>query len=729
MLPLAALALISVWQNAGEAEARVAAERVARARAAALVTEGFLSDNIGTLRALALMPPLRDPRDLAETTAALGRLVESQPEWQGMSLFGADGWNIASNTAPPRTINVGDRAYFQQALTAGITLTSPAIIGRVSSNPTVPLAVPVDFASGGRGVLVATVPTDRLASSLQGQIATRTIQVIIFDGEGQTLVHPDPAQMQALTSLRGRPAVEAALAGQTGSRVTRRDDEEMLVAHAPVAVHGWGALVGEPTAHAFAPVRRDLIERLGLLGLVVVLVGGIGWYFSGRLSALYQHLIDARAQAEVARAQAETAHAEAEAGRRRAAFVAEASQELASSLDYEVTLAKVARLTVAVLGDWCTVQIVQDDGTIRRVAVAHADPSKEELVRSLLGRHEPEPDSDHPVPRVLRTGQPEVRNDVPAAFVAAAVPDPEHREVTSALRVGAYICVPLAARGRIIGAISVISADPNRRYTPADLSLAEALAARAALAVDNARLHREVQEAVRTRDEFLTAASHDLKNPLTLVKATSQMLQRRILPTGVNDPERVVAGLQSIEAAATRMTRLIEALLDVARLQMGEPLELERRPTDLAGLVRQAATEVQQATERHEIRVDGDAMVVGSWDPIRLERVVSNLLDNAVKYSPNGGAITVAVTRDGNSGSPAAVLTVRDSGIGIPPDDLPHVFERFHRGGNVVGRIKGTGLGLAGARQIVEQHGGTIAVASQPGEGTTFTVRLPLPER
>jgi signal transduction histidine kinase len=388
-------------------------------------------------------------------------------------------------------------------------------------------------------------------------------------------------------------------------------------------------------------------------------------------------------------------------------------------------------------------------------------------MRRLLGPDAPAIGADHPVRRVLRTGRPEVSNAVPADFVAAAAPNPAHREVLTALGPRAYVCVPMAARGRVLGVISLLTGAAGRQYGPADVALAEALATRAALAVDNARLHQEVQAAGRTRDEFLAAASHDLKNPLTLVKATSQMLQRRVLAAGLNEPGRVAAGLASIEAAATRMSHLLDALLDMARLQIGQPLALERRPTDLAALARQVAAEVQQATDRHELRVEAPSSLVGSWDAARLERVLSNLLDNAVKYSPDGGPIVLTVAHepadaaagaagtapdgssapgapptDGGGASPDssgpaaapagdgaarwAVLAVRDPGVGIPPDDLPRVFERFHRGANVVGRIRGTGLGLAGARQIVEQHGGTIAVASPPGAGTTVTLRLPL---
>jgi signal transduction histidine kinase len=161
---------------------------------------------------------------------------------------------------------------------------------------------------------------------------------------------------------------------------------------------------------------------------------------------------------------------------------------------------------------------------------------------------------------------------------------------------------------------------------------------------------------------------------------------------------------------------------------MGQPLELERAPTDLVNLVTQAVTEVQETTDRHRIELETIPTLVGEWDAARLERVVRNLLENAVKYSVDDDVIELRLARE-DDGESAAVLTVHDHGIGIPPEDLPRIFDRFQRGSNVVGKIAGTGIGLAGARQIVEQHGGTITVSSEVRRGTTVTVRLPLTPR
>ena len=240
------------------------------------------------------------------------------------------------------------------------------------------------------------------------------------------------------------------------------------------------------------------------------------------------------------------------------------------------------------------------------------------------------------------------------------------------------------------------------------------------------RAEEERQRLEREKDAFLATASHDLKNPLASIKGNAQLLRRHV-SRGQIDPSRLAAGLGSIDSAVSQMVGLIDALLDLTRLRMGRPLDLETQPTDLVALAHRVASEQQATTERHRIVVEAaETEVVGAWDVRRLERVLGNLLSNAIKYSPQGGPITVTVAREAQAEGLWAVLTVHDRGLGIPAPDLPRIFEHFHRAANVTGSITGTGIGLAGARQIVEHHGGTITVESRQGEGSTFIVRLPL---
>ena len=240
---------------------------------------------------------------------------------------------------------------------------------------------------------------------------------------------------------------------------------------------------------------------------------------------------------------------------------------------------------------------------------------------------------------------------------------------------------------------------------------------------ERAALYEAELEAARTRDEFLSAAAHDLKTPLAGIKGIAQLSRRRAARAGTPEGESLAENLVSIDRAATRMTALINEMLDVTRLQMGRPIDLDLRRVDLVKLAREAVAEHQQTARRHEILFETVVSeLVGHWDEARLQRVLDNLVGNAIKYSPSGGRVWVAVgAEDGQ-----ALLSVRDEGIGIPAADLPRVFERFHRAGNAVGAVSGTGIGLASARAIVESHGGSITVESKEGDGSTFAVQFPL---
>jgi signal transduction histidine kinase len=230
------------------------------------------------------------------------------------------------------------------------------------------------------------------------------------------------------------------------------------------------------------------------------------------------------------------------------------------------------------------------------------------------------------------------------------------------------------------------------------------------------------EEAVRSRDEFLTSVAHDLKNPLGAIKGYAQLLQRRLRTTRGLDPLTIEEQLRRIEGMADRTSIQIDELLDAARLQAGQPLPLNLAPVDLSELVERVAAEWQGASPLHSIHVERvTTELLGVWDARRLERVLSNLIGNAIKYSPEGGQVTIRTCHEPDG----VVLVVQDGGIGIPAQDLPHVFERFYRASNATG-LEGTGLGLAGVRQIVEQHGGSIAIESDEGRGTRVTVRLPV---
>jgi signal transduction histidine kinase len=313
--------------------------------------------------------------------------------------------------------------------------------------------------------------------------------------------------------------------------------------------------------------------------------------------------------------------------------------------------------------------------------------------------------------------------------------DPAHASLYRAAGIGAVLAAPVTSGARRLGVLAVYA----RRapvFAAGDLELLRLLADQAAVVLERRALLAEVaaararEEADRLKDEFLAGVSHDLRNPLAAARGTAQVLARRLERRGTVEPAALAEGLAGVVAATGQMAALIDELLDVARLRSGRPLVLERRPADLVALARRTVAGHTAASERHRVRLEAAAAALpGSWDEARLERVLQNLLNNALKYSPDGGEVVVRVWRepgDAGDGVTWAAVAVRDRGVGIPAADLPHVFEPFRRGANVEERIRGTGLGLAAARQIVEQHGGRLTVESREGQGSTFTVWLPL---
>jgi len=404
-----------------------------------------------------------------------------------------------------------------------------------------------------------------------------------------------------------------------------------------------------------------------------------------------------------------------------ATFLAEASAALASSLDYEATLQQVAKLAIPALGDWCTVYMLAEDGAIRRVAVAYTDGEKAELAQALR-RYPPSPVSDRSsVAQAMRTGQPILTPVIPQAYVGAIAQDAEHLEIMRRLDFQSSMTVPLKARGDVLGALAFFSSDRDRRYDRADLALAEDLARRAGLAVDNARLYREAQRAIRARDEFLLVAAHELKTPLTTMLGFAQMLLRHLTPDGQANHLLVQRALQAIEQQSERLSRLVARLLDVARIEGGR-LMIEPVVTDLVPLVEGVVDTMQASTREHRLVVRTPRSLEALVDPLRLEQVLTNLIDNAIKFSPRDGQIDVDLSVNSIG---MVRLAVTDRGPGIPPEGRHRIFDRFYqaRSGDLA---SGMGLGLYICRQIVEQHGGSISAEFPAEGGTRFVVILPI---
>jgi PAS domain S-box-containing protein len=395
------------------------------------------------------------------------------------------------------------------------------------------------------------------------------------------------------------------------------------------------------------------------------------------------------------------------------AWLLEASRMLAGSFEYERTLAEIARLSVPVFADWVTVDLLEG-ALVRRLAVVHCDPEKA-WIAAKLEQLPPRLDEERGPALALRTGQPWLVSDASDPVEGLT---PERLALVRALGVRSYMAVPMTAHGQTLGVISFAATHERRRFGPVELGLAQDLAGRAALAIENARLYRTSQEEVRLRDEFLSVASHELRTPVTSLQLAVQSL----MEFGTSPPIDFLANaLRSAERSSRRLGKLVDALLDVSRIQAGK-LALEREELDLAQLARDTAASLEKELTRAgcALTVSADARVVGRWDRGRLEQVITNLLTNTIKYAA-GKPVELSVVREGG----LARLSVRDQGIGIASDELNRIFGRFERA--VPERhYGGLGLGLYIVRRILEAHGGTIRVESQLGVGSIFIAELPL---
>ncbi|HET7197105.1 MAG TPA: ATP-binding protein [Burkholderiales bacterium] len=529
VLPLVALSALDIVGELRDNERRVTEERVQAARLLAFSVESFIDGNLSAMRAMTLHPAIAAGRRSPELEALLKRVAADNPQWSELAVIDGDGTSIAGSLGRD-PVYLGDRPYFQEAIATGRPVLGDALIGRLSGKPAVVLALPYSARDGRRLVLLAPLPTDRFRAGLVRKLAAAPAQLVVLDREGHAVIG-GAAPDGGLAREHG-PEVDAVLAGAAGSEIVPRDAGPALVAYAPVGEYGFGALISQPAASAFAAVRREAWQRGAVLSAIVLTIGALAWALGGRLSQLYQRALDARGEAE--------------------------------------------------------------------------------------------------------------------------------------------------------------------------------------------RLAGELRHALTTRDDFLASAAHDLRNPLSAIRGAADLVERT-LERGELPRERLEASIAHIQSASRRISGMLDAFLDLAQLQLGRPLELRKELQDVAALVREALAQAQQASARHRLRLAAPAELMAVVDGARLQRVIDNLLANALKYSPDGGEIAVELREEGSE----LALGVRDPGIGIPPSEVEAVFERFRRGSNVAGRFTGTGIGLAGVRQIVEQHGGSVHVTSTLGRGSTFTVRLP----
>ncbi len=394
---------------------------------------------------------------------------------------------------------------------------------------------------------------------------------------------------------------------------------------------------------------------------------------------------------------------------------AEAGRLFHQFMDPDLTVAELARMMVPEVADVCVLYLLTASGQLRPRAVKHVEVEKEQWVWESVRRFPPPPDAPRGIWQVLRSGRSDLVSEVPPEQVARDAESPEHLELIEKVGLRSYLAVPLRVGQHTRGVFVLLTATPERRLTLADQVLVEELAGRAALALDNARLFREAQEAV----ELIGVAAHDLGNPLN----TLQLLLRRLHRSEqVLMGEKVREGLGSALKQTQRLGQLLHNLLDLSRLSSGR-LVLDVAPVDLAELAHEVVERfAEQAAEVGcKLSFEAELGLVGRWDRMRLDRVVTNLLSNALKFG-KGHPVEIKVE---GAGLVRAKLQVRDHGVGIPVESQRRIFDRFEREPSA-GQHAGFGLGLYIVRQLVEAHGGSIHVHSTPGEGACFTVELPL---
>lgn len=533
----------------------------------------------------------------------------------------------------------------------------------------------------------------------------------------------------------------------------------------------------------------------------------------------------------------------------RLQFLSDASKVLASSLDYKTILQAIANLAVPQIADWCAIDMLTEDGPIEPLAVAHVDPHKVQWAGGLRNKYPINRDAPHGIAQVLRTGVSELVPIVSDDMLVAAAVDDEHLRLLRNVGFTSGMTIPLVIDGKSIGTLSFAAAESARRYTQADLTMAEELASRAALAIQNARLYREVQQsrdqldiilhgvadgiivydrqshiiyaneaavtmagfasvealmetpasataaryelideqrqpfprsqfthlrvlagepeaeavigykprtthqperwslvksrpicdelgevcmvvtiiheiteriaAEQRKDEFISMTSHELKTPVTSLKGFTHILQRRL---GRLEDQQGLHYLARMDAQLNKLTKLITDLLDLSRMQTGF-LAFQKERFNLDSLIDEIVENIQAATTTHTIVVEGrtGAHVLGDRD--RLGQVFINLLTNAVKYSPQADKVVVRLFHEHNQ----AVVSVQDFGIGIDEAYHQKIFERFYQVNDPEERTyPGLGIGLYISKEILDRHAGRITVTSRKGEGTTFSVILPL---
>ena len=404
---------------------------------------------------------------------------------------------------------------------------------------------------------------------------------------------------------------------------------------------------------------------------------------------------------------------------RGAKLLSDASRLLSSSLDYETTLDSVARLAVDVMADWCAMDLVEADGKIRQAIVAHREPEKVRWAKELRKRYPPNYDEPTGVGQVIRSGQPEMYTDITEDMLAAGAQDAEHLQILRELEIRSALIVPMVARGRTLGALTLISSKSDRPYDDADQTLAMEVGTRAAVAIDNAQLYRAALTASEAKSAFLASMSHELRTPLNAIIGYQSLLKE-----GLSGPitDAQMAQLVRIRSSADHLLALIDEVLTFSRVDVGKEL-VQREQVQLAAIVGEAVNMIAPVAAARGLKVMDETTDTHLYtDGFKVRQILLNLLSNAVKFSDQGDIVVRS-----HLNHDAVEVSVTDEGIGISEQNLERVFDPFWQvEQRSTRRAGGTGLGLSVSRSLARLLGGDIVVESQLGKGSTFTAIIPL---
>ncbi|HUP90014.1 MAG TPA: ATP-binding protein, partial [Longimicrobiales bacterium] len=523
---------------------------------------------------------------------------------------------------------------------------------------------------------------DSPAAMLAAPLSKITAPYDLFDLEGNPL---------NVTELPGRKALtgekESALAVRVRERKTGRETVSVISAQPIFDAHG--------KVRFAVNIWHDITEQIRRQELIEINASQVE-EVAAELESTVEELKEKTEEANQAREHAEYMAA-------RHSFLAEAGKLLAASLEVEATLRMIMHLAVPKIADWASISLLEN-GKLKQLEVAHFDPEKLRFALELQKKYPPD---DEGSMRVLRTGKSELYSEIPDELLAQGARDAEHLNILRQLELKSAMVVPLIVRDEPIGVITFIGAESGRRYNEEDLEFAESLAARSALAVQNARLYNKADDANRTKADFLAVMSHELRTPLTAVFGYTELLSTGV--TGPVTPEQIQQ-LGRIRSSASHLLGIIEDILNYARTEAGkevvtaDKVQLSEIVREAVSMVLPAARDKQLALE-HSVKND----CVLDTDRIKLRQILVNLLGNAVKFTDHGAVGLEADCEDNKT----AVIIVHDTGPGIPAEDLDRIFEPFRQLQSATTRTQGgTGLGLAVTRRFVDLLGGTISIDS-----------------